>query len=73
MANPTEGDAVMKFDLEATHLRGRRWAVKPAGQLGTCGFHPVPWTVVYVTASSASDAVKRAMRKRAREERGNLR
>ena len=36
--------------LEATLLRDNRWAVRPQGQLGTCGWHPKPWEVVYVTA-----------------------
>lgn len=46
--------------MEATHLRGNRWAVRPAGQLGTCGWHPEPWTVIYVTARSADEAVSKA-------------
>jgi len=46
--------------LEATHLRDNRWAVRPAGQLGTCGWHPKPWSVVYVTASTAAAAVAKA-------------
>jgi len=47
-------------DMEATWLRGREYAVRPAGQLGTCGFYPCPWTVQYVKASSAADAVMKA-------------
>ena len=46
--------------LEATHLRGRRYAVKPEGQLGTCGFYPRAWTIHYVNANSAAQAVKRS-------------
>ena len=38
--------------LTATPLGRRRYAVRPEGQLGTCGFHPVAWTVVYVIARS---------------------
>lgn len=48
--------------LEATALRGDRWAVRPEGQLGTCGWHPEPWTVIYVKAVSAVDAVTKAER-----------
>ena len=48
--------------LEATSLRDGRWAVRPAGQLGTCGWHPRPWTVVYVNAPSADIAVRKAER-----------
>ena len=44
----------------ATHLRGRRFAVRPEGQLGTCGSWPVLWTVIYVNASSATDALRKA-------------
>lgn len=49
-----------KGDLEASELRSGRWAVSPAGQLGTCGFYPYPWTVQYVTAGNPADAIKRA-------------
>jgi hypothetical protein len=23
------------------------WACRPSGNLGTCGFHPFPWTVAF--------------------------
>ena len=48
------------LDLEAVHLRNNRYAVRPRGQLGTCGFWPQAWTVVYVTARSESEAVRKA-------------
>jgi hypothetical protein len=48
--------------LEATHLGGRRWAVRPEGQLGTCGWSPCAWTVIYVNASNAAEAVRKAMK-----------
>ena len=50
-------------DLEAIHLRDNRWAVRPAGQLGTCGWHPHPWSVIYVNASDAQEALKKAQKK----------
>lgn len=46
--------------FEATHLRGGMYAVRPEGQLGTCGFHPKPWTVQYVKAADERDAVRKA-------------
>lgn len=46
--------------MEATHLYSNCWAVRPAGQLGTCGFFPAPWTVVYVKAQSAAAAIAKA-------------
>lgn len=46
--------------LEATHLRGNTYAVRPAGRTGTCGFSPVPWTVQYIKASSAMRALAKA-------------
>ena len=49
--------------LEAIHLRANRWAVRPQGQLGTCGWYPEPWNVVYVNARSAADAIRKAQRK----------
>lgn len=45
--------------LEATHLRGRLYAVRPRGALGTCGWiNGRPWTVQYVTARDAAHAVR---------------
>ena len=46
--------------LEATHLKENRYAVRPSGQLGTCGFYPYAWTVVYVNARSEADAIRKA-------------
>jgi hypothetical protein len=54
-----EGNMV---ELEATHLRGNQWAVRPKGQLGTVGWHPVPWTVIYVFARCAAEAIAKANR-----------
>ena len=48
------------MELEATHLRGNEYAVRPRGQLGTCGWHPKPWTVTYVRANSPDEAVRKA-------------
>jgi len=47
-------------NMSATHLRTGKWAVRPAGQLGTCGWYPKPWTVVYVSASSEAEALRKA-------------
>ena len=50
--------------MEATHLRDNRWAVRPIGCLGTCGWrNGVAWTVIYVTARSAEEAVRKAARR----------
>jgi len=49
--------------LEATHLRDRLYAVRPDGALGTDGWiKGKAWTVKYITALSAKDAVKKAKR-----------
>jgi hypothetical protein len=48
------------MQLEATHLRGNRWAVKPVDQLGTCGSFPKLWTVQYINARTAAEAVAKA-------------
>jgi hypothetical protein len=48
--------------LEATLLRDRRYAVRPKGQLGTCGWYPKFWVVIYVKANSPEQAILRAMR-----------
>lgn len=47
------------LELEATRL-SNCWAVRPKGALGTMGWSPVPWTVVYVKAATESDAIRRA-------------
>lgn len=49
--------------LEATELRGGLYAVRPENQLGTCGFYPAPWTVIYVKARNAAEAVAKAERR----------
>jgi hypothetical protein len=46
--------------LEATHLRGRNYIVRPEGQLGTAGFDPIPWTAIYVKANSPEQAADKA-------------
>lgn len=48
--------------LEAIRLHNR-WAVRPEGQLGTCGFHPRPWQVCYVKAGSEAEAIRKAANK----------
>jgi hypothetical protein len=48
------------MELEATHLKDNRYAVRPAGQLGTCGWSPKPWTVIYVNAKNADEAIRKA-------------
>lgn len=49
--------------LEATHLRNNRYAVRPKGCLGTCGWiEGKPWTVIYVSARSSVEALKKAVR-----------
>ena len=50
----------VKYKLEADELRDGMWAVRPEGELGTCGFHPAPWQVVYLKAPSADEAIKLA-------------
>jgi hypothetical protein len=34
----------------------QRYAVRPVGQVGACGWHPVPWAVVCVHADSEAMA-----------------
>lgn len=45
--------------MEATLLRDGVYAVRPIGQLGTCGWYPYPWTVTYVHAVSEQDALRK--------------
>ena len=51
---------LISVNLEATELRGGKWAVRPEGQLGTCGFFPCPWTVQYITAKNEQQALSKA-------------
>jgi len=53
MNNPT-------IEYEATKLQGNRYAVRPKGQLGTCGWYPIVWTVIYVTAFNEQQAIEKA-------------
>lgn len=46
--------------LRATPLGRGRYAVRPDGQLGTCGFYPKAWTVVYVDARNVNHALAKA-------------
>lgn len=49
------------MELEATELR-ECWAVKPKGQLGTCGWiDGIGWEVVFVKAITASAAISKAL------------
>lgn len=54
-----DAQEISMYELEATELCNC-WAVKPKGQLGTCGFYPVAWVVAYVKARSAEEAIKKA-------------
>jgi hypothetical protein len=48
------------MEIEAVLLSGK-WFVRPAGQLGTCGFYPVPWELTHIKrARSAEDAIRKA-------------
>lgn len=47
-------------ELEALRLRGNLWAVRPKGQIGTCGFYPCAWAVQYIKAKSFDEALRKA-------------
>lgn len=49
--------------LDAERLRSGAWAVRPEGQLGTCGFYPKAWTVQIIKAVSKDMAIKIAERR----------
>lgn len=49
------------IEMEATHLRDKHWAVRPEGALGTFGWiDERSWTVIFVTAGSAEEALRKA-------------
>ena len=51
---------------QAERLRGNRWVVHPEGTLGTCGWiQGKPWSVVFVTARSATKALRKAGKEQA--------
>lgn len=48
----------MTLRYEATHLRGNRYAIRPVGALGTCGWiKGKAWTVAYINARSPAKAL----------------
>ena len=48
----------MEPKLEAIMLRSsNEFAVRPLNQLGTCGWVPYFWTVIYVNANSPEQAI----------------
>lgn len=57
----SSGGKANSMHLDAIPIGFDRWAVRPTGQLGTCGFRPYPWSVVYVKAHDASSAIKAAL------------
>jgi len=61
---PHQFNTPLDYDaVQIRHYNGmREWAVRPRGQCGTCGFYPVAWTVVYVTARSEREAIQQAER-----------
>ena len=44
-------------EVEYVCLSGR-WYVRPAGTLGTCGFHPVPWELKRVSQEEGRNGYK---------------
>ena len=54
------------MQYEAVRLRDARYAVRPVGQLGTMGWSPRPWTVVFVNARSSQEALRKAAKERAK-------
>lgn len=50
------------MELEAVQLT-TGWYVRPKGELGSIGWHPVTWELTYIKgARSADDAIRRAKR-----------
>jgi hypothetical protein len=47
------------IQLEATRL-SKSWAIRPLGAVGTHGWSPVPWEVIYICAPTAQQAILRA-------------
>ena len=52
-------EGLIEVELGATRVSDC-WAVRPKDALGTCGFHPVAWTVQYIKAASPAIAIARA-------------
>ena len=50
--------------LEATHMRGTLYAVRPEGACGTCGWiNGKAWTVDYVKARTPQEAIDKSARR----------
>ena len=61
-----------EIPLGTAELRNRRYAVSPQrmiegyeddASLGTCGWHPLPWRVVFTTAASREVAKRQVINK----------
>jgi hypothetical protein len=54
------------IEYEAVQLRAGRYAVRPVGCLGTCGWHAngKPWQVQYITALGEYAALRKAAAER---------
>ena len=61
-----------EIPLGTTELRNRRYAVSPRriiegfaddASCGSCGWHPLPWKVVFTTASSREAAKRQVINK----------
>lgn len=52
-----------RHPLSVIGLGRGRYLLRPEGCLGTCGFHPAPWTAVYVTARSRTHALAKGRSK----------
>lgn len=49
--------------MEALHLRGTLYAVRPIGACGTCGWiNGKAWTVQYVHARNAAEALRKVQK-----------
>lgn len=49
------------MNLEAVQLRSDLYAVRPEGQLGTCGWYDgKPWAVQYINAVTRDEAIRKA-------------
>lgn len=53
-------DLAVPVEMHAEPIHNNEWVVRPAGQLGTVGFYPVPWTAQFVYARDAREAIRKA-------------
>ena len=50
----------IQVKMDAMLMNNGSYAVRPEGQLGSCGGYPILWTVQYIRARSSDEAISKS-------------